>query len=194
MQAPQRAKIWDPVTRLCHWALVCAVTLGWCFGNFMSFTNIEWHFYCGYTIIGLMVFRGVWGFLGPAPVRFAALLPRPASIMQYLKHVLRREPSYTPGHNPLGALSILAMLVLLSAQAGTGLFIESDDYFESGPLAHLVVEAVRDQLTWWHKLLSKLILATVALHVAAIAFYLLWKKENLVKPMITGWKWVKSED
>jgi cytochrome b len=86
---------------------------------------------------------------------------------------------------------VIAILLLLTAQAGSGLFLVSDDYFESAPLAHLVSEAVNNRLTWWHKLLSKFVLGIVGLHVAAIFFYLVWKKENLIMPMISGWKWVK---
>ena len=187
-----RAKIWDPVTRVWHWALVAAVSLGWSFGEFMKFSTIQWHFYCGYTVLGLIIFRLLWGFVGPRPVRYAALLPAPRKLLAYLKEIHKREPSGSPGHNPLGSLSVIAMLVLLAAQASSGLFIESDDFFESAPLAHLVSDAVSDRLTWWHKLMAKLILAVVVLHVAAIFFYLLWKKENLIRPMITGWKWIKT--
>ncbi len=186
-----REKVWDPVTRLWHWVLVIAVSLGWYFGEFMSFTTIQWHFYCGYTILGLVVFRIIYGFIGPAPIRFGALLVSPREIARYLKTVTRREPSGTRGHNPLGSLSVLAMIALLLAQASSGLFLESDDYFEAAPLAGFVSDAVSDPLTWWHKLMAKVILAVVALHVAAIFFYLVWKKENLIKPMITGWKLIR---
>ena len=187
-----RVKIWDPVTRLWHWALAIVVVLGWSFGKFMSFSTIQWHFYCGYTIIGLLIFRYLWGFAGPAPVRYRALFPTPARTFAYLKSIGDRNPSGAPGHNPLGSLSVIAMILFLTAQATSGLFIVSDDFFESGPLAHLVSDAVSNRLTWWHKLISKFILVVVGLHVAAIFYYLLWKKENLIKPMITGWKWVKS--
>lgn len=187
-----REKIWDPVTRLWHWALVIAVGLGWYFGEFMSFTTIQWHFYCGFTILGLVVFRILYGLVGPAPIRFRALLSSPADIARYAKTVMRREPSGTRGHNPLGSLSVLAMIVLLLAQASSGLFLESDDYFESAPLAQFVSNDVSDRLTWWHKRIAKAILAVVVLHVAAIFFYLVWKKENLIRPMITGWKNVRA--
>ena len=191
MKGFHQVKTWDLVTRLWHWLLAIVVIAGWYLGEFMTFSTIEWHFYCGYTVIGLLLFRYCWGFFGPAPVRYAALLPRPAAVLNYLKHVGKRQPSGTPGHNPLGSLSVIAMLLLLTAQAGSGLFIVSDDFFESGPLAYLVSDAVSNSLTWWHKTLSRWVLAVVGLHLIAILFYLAWKKENLIKPMITGWKWVK---
>ncbi len=192
MKGLHRVKIWDPVTRLWHWALAIAVVLGWSFGKFMSFSTIQWHFYFGYTILGLLIFRYLWGFLGPTPVRYRAFIPNPKRTFANLKKFGKREPSGAPGHTPLGSLSVIAMVLLLTAQASAGLFIVSDDYFESAPLAYLVSDAVTNRLTWWHHLLSKFILGVVGLHVAAIFYYWIWKKENLIKPMITGWKWVKS--
>jgi len=193
LQGYQQEKIWDPVTRLWHWVLVLAVGIGWSLGKFMSFDNIQWHFYLGYLVLGLMLFRYLWGFIGPAPIRYPALLPTPRGLSAYLRHLGQREPSGTPGHNPLGSISVILMLISITAQAVTGLFIVSDDFFESGPLASYVSEATVNRLTWWHHLNANFILALVVLHVGAILFYLLWKKENLVKPMISGWKWVKRD-
>lgn len=193
MQGFRREKIWDPVTRLWHWVLVLAVGLGWSFGKFMTFDNIEWHFYLGYLTLALMLFRFLWGFIGPAPVRYAALLPSPRACLAYLGGIAQRKPSGTPGHNPLGSVSVILMLALITAQAATGLFLVSDDFFESGPLASYVSEATVNRLTWWHHLNADIILVLVVLHVGAILFYLLWKKENLILPMINGWKWVKRD-
>ena len=193
MRGFTREKIWDPVTRLWHWVLALAVGSGWTIGKFMSFDNIEWHFYLGYFVLGLVLFRCLWGLVGPAPVRLRALLPTPAELWQYLRHVGNREPGGAAGHNPLGSISVILMLLAVGAQAVTGLFIVSDDFFESGPLAGYVSEATVNRLTWWHHLNADLILILVALHVGAVLFYLVWKRENLIKPMITGWKWVKRE-
>jgi len=177
-----------------HWVLVLAVGVGWSFGKFMSFDTIQWHFYLGYLTLGLMIFRYLWGFIGPAPVRYRALLPTPTNLMSYLRHVGQREPSGTAGHNPLGSLSVILMLLAITAQALTGLFIESEDFFESGPLASYVTEATVSRLTWWHRLNADFILILVVLHVSAILFYLIWKRENLITAMITGWKWVKRNN
>jgi cytochrome b len=187
-----REKIWDPVTRLWHWLFATVVVAGWSFGKFMSFSTIQWHFYCGYAILGLLAFRYLWGFIGPAPVRYRSLIRTPTQTFTYLKTITSRDPSGARGHNPLGSLAVIAMILLITAQASSGLFIVSDDYFESGPLSYLVSDAASNRLTWWHHLLSKFILVIVGLHVAAIFYYLLWKKENLISAMITGWKWVKS--
>ena len=193
MQGYTLEKIWDPVTRLWHWVLVLSVGVGWSFGRFMNFDTIQWHFYLGYLVLGLMVFRFLWGFIGPRPVRFSALVPTPAGLFGYLRHAGQRKPSGTPGHNPLGSLSVILMLLSITAQAVTGLFIQSDDFFEYGPLAGYVSESVVNRMTWWHHLNADFILALVILHVGAILFYFAWKRENLVKPMITGWKWVRRD-
>ena len=187
-----RVKTWDPVTRLWHWALATSVTAGWCLGQFRSFSTIEWHFYLGFTTGGLLLFRYVWGFVGPAPIRYRTLFATLPQLFDYVRHVGSRSPSGTPGHNPLGVLSIIAIVLALTAQVVSGLFSEDDGLFSGGPLASEVPDTVVRLMTQYHDIGSKIILALVALHVGAIVFYLLWKKENLVTPMLTGWKWVKK--
>jgi cytochrome b len=186
-------KVWDPVTRLWHWILALMVFTNWYLGKFMSFDTIAWHFYLGYTLLGLLVFRIFWGFVGPKPVRWKSLLHSPGEIAAYLKSLLHRQPGGTPGHNPLGSLSVLVILVVLIGQAVSGLFIESDDFFESAPLVGYVSEAVVNRMTWLHHSFADVLLIVVILHLAAIVFYRFWKRENLVKPMINGWKWVRVE-
>jgi cytochrome b len=189
----KQEKIWDPVTRLWHWVLVVAISAGWSFGKFMSFDTIQWHFYIGYFVLGLMVFRYLWGFVGPQPIRYRALIPGFSETIQYLRNIGKRKPSGSAGHNPVGSLSVIAMVLIITAQASSGLFVESDDFFESGPMVQYVSEATVAQMTWWHRFIADIVLILVVTHVAAILFYLLWKKENLIKPMFTGWKWVKKE-
>jgi cytochrome b len=186
-------KIWDPVTRLWHWVLALVVILNWVFGEFMSFDTVVWHFYLGYAVLGLLAFRILWGIVGPQNVRWKSLFPGPREIVNYLSKISQREPSGTPGHNPVGSLSALALIVVLLGQGVTGLFIESDDFFESGPLVGYVSEDVISRMTWLHHQFAEVLLVLVALHLAAIIFYRIWKRENLVKPMITGWKWVRVE-
>lgn len=129
--------------------------------------------------------------MGPSPVRFSTFLPKPAEVKRYLGAVFKREPSGTPGHNPLGALSVIAMLGVVSVQATAGLFIRADDFFEPAPLHPYVSDEVADFLSSWHHTLPLVILILVLLHVSAILFYLVWKRENLITPMIHGWKWVR---
>ena len=186
-------KIWDPVTRIWHWALAASVISGWVLGEYRTFSTMQWHIYCGYVTAGLILFRYLWGAVGPHPARFKALLPSPASAYAYAKTLFSRTPSGTPGHNPLGALSVLAILLTLTAQVCTGLFAEDDGLFFEGPFASLVTSKTVLKMTSLHNLFAKAVLALVALHVSAIGFYLLYKRENLVSPMISGWKVVRNK-
>lgn len=186
-----RVKLWDPALRLFHWALVICVVTTWVLGRFGP-SIMTLHFYLGYAIIGLLVFRLIWGLFGPAPARFSHFLFGPKKTLGYMAKVGRREPSYWPGHNPMGALAAFGLLALLVAQVATGLFTDPEDYVNVGPLAGSVdIETARMALGW-HYRLSLVLLALVVLHVAAIAFYKLWKREDLVRPMITGWKAVRT--
>lgn len=191
MNGLQREKVWDPVSRLWHWVLAVAVVANWSFGTWMTFDTVQWHFYIGYTILGLLAFRLVWGFVGPDPVRFRSFLPTPSGVAACLGHFLKREPSGYPGHTPLGALSVYAMLLAIAGQAISGLFVETDDFFDEGPLNDYASDGVVEFMSSLHYTLADVILVLVVLHVAAIAFYWVWKRENLVQPMISGWKWVR---
>ena len=190
----RREKIWDPITRLWHWAIAASVIVGWCFGEFRSFSTIQWHFYLGYTTGGLLVFRYLWGFVGPTPVRHATLLKSTPQVFSYTGHLFTRNPSGTPGHNPLGVLSVISIMLVLTFQVTTGLFSEDDGLFSSGPLASEVADGTVRQLTKLHHIGAKAIMVLVGLHVAAMVFYQVWKRENLIAPMLTGFKWVRRNN
>ena len=125
-----------------------------------------------------MGFRLVWGIIGPSPVRWSTLFKSITGLPRYLLEVGKRQPSGVAGHSPLGALASIALILVVSAQATAGLFVASDDFFEYGPLNGYVSESLANQLTWWHHQLADVILALVALHLAAMAFYLVWKKRT----------------
>lgn len=177
----QRIRLWDLPTRLFHWLLALSVSaalvsaqIG---GNFM-----DWHGRIGLFIVGLLVFRLAWGVMGSTYARFAQFFPTPAKVKIFLRGEWRGV-----GHNPLGALSVLGLLGLLGFQAASGLF-SNDDITFVGPLFDLVSKDLSNQLTGLHKLASNGIYALIGLHLAAIAFYAIVKKDKLVKPMVTGWK------
>lgn len=186
----ERVRLWDPLLRGFHWLLAFFVIAAWCLGQFGP-SRMTLHFWCGYVVIGLLAFRLIWGFVGPGPARFSHFLRGPLAIRDYASHMLLREPSYWPGHNPLGALSVIAMLAVLAAQVSSGLISDPDDYINVGPLASYVSSATRTKAVGWHELGANLILILVLLHVGIILFYYRWKHENLVKPMISGWKSVR---
>ena len=177
----KRIRIWDLPTRLFHWLLVVAVASAIITGQ-LGGNLIEWHGRIGLLIIGLLTFRLVWGVIGSSYARFAQFWPTPGKIKTYLRGEWRTE-----GHNPLGALSVFALLALLIAQALTGL-VANDDIAFFGPLFDLVGKELSNRLTGLHHLMSDGLLILIGLHIAAIIFYARFRKKNLVKPMITGWK------
>lgn len=179
--------VWDLGVRFFHWALVaCVVTsfvtikIG---GNAMTY-----HVWSGYAILTLLLFRILWGFAGGTHARFASFVRGPGAVIAYLKGMFaRHEHPAPPGHNPVGALSVLAMLAVLLFQATSGLFTNDDIAFE-GPLYKWVGKELSDKLTHWHHFNEKVIILLVLLHLAAIAFYFFRHKDNLVRPMVTGVK------
>lgn len=185
--------VWDLPTRLFHWTLVICVCAAWYIGDNRDFSNIDYHFYLGYAIGGLIVFRLLWGVIGPQPVRLANLFHGPRSVFRYIGTVFKRQPSGTAGHNPIGSLSVLAMLVSLAVQVTTGLFAEDDGLFAGGPLSGYVSSTTILQMNEIHFYNSRILLALVGLHVFAGLFYLIWKRENLIGAMITGKKLVKTD-
>nr|WP_321442774.1 cytochrome b/b6 domain-containing protein [uncultured Cohaesibacter sp.] len=187
----ERVKIWDPALRLFHWALVIAVAAAWGLGEFGP-DIMTLHFYAGYTVCGLLAFRLIWGFVGPKTARFSHFIYGPKTVITYLSGMFKRQPSYWPGHNPLGAFAAFALLAILIAQAATGLMSDPDDYVNVGPLASYVGYDMATLANRLHHILSKAVMIIVVLHLAAILFYKIWKHENLVTPMVTGWKLVKK--
>jgi cytochrome b len=175
-----KAYVWDLPTRLFHWSLAVLVVAAFVTvkigGNAMV-----WHGRLGLAIIGLLVFRIVWGFVGSTYARFLQFVRGPGAIRAYLRGEWNEL-----GHNPLGALSVLALLGILVIQATTGLFSNDDIAFE-GYLVPLIGMEASSSITGIHHLLEKLLMALVALHVGSIVFYARVKKHNLVKPMISGW-------
>lgn len=176
-------RVWDLPTRIFHWALfgliIAMVATGLLGGNAMV-----WHFRCGYAVLSLLLFRLVWGLIGGHWSRFVSFIYSPGAVLKYLRG--QGRPEHSVGHNPLGAGSVFALLFFLFAQVGTGLF--SDDAIAaSGPLSKFVSNATVSMLTGYHKNIGKyVLLVLVLLHIAAILFYLLKKKENLIGPMLHG--------
>ncbi len=184
---PGKVRIWDPLLRGFHWLLAFFVIAAWCLGQFGPL-QMTLHFWCGYMVIGLLAFRLIWGFIGPAPARFSSFVRGPGAVLAYMRQFTSREPSNWPGHSPLGALSVIAMLAALTAQVSTGLISDPDDFINVGPLASYVSSATRSKAVGFHHLGGTIILLLVLLHVGVILYYRFWKREDLVGPMITGWK------
>ena len=182
-------RIWDLPTRIFHWLLAaCVIALvitGSVGGNWMN-----WHLRLGYAVLTLLLFRLVWGFVGGHWSRFSSFMYAPFSLLAYLKGQAR--PEHLAGHTPLGALSVFALLLILGAQVGTGL-LSDDEISVFGPLVRFVSGDTVALATGYHKNVGKFIVfALVALHVLAIVYYHLVRKQRLVPPMIVGDKHLAS--
>lgn len=185
------ARIWDLPLRIFHWGLVVAVATAWLLGEFGP-DVMTLHFWAGYTVIGLLAFRLIWGLVGPRHARFASFIYGPATTLAYARGVFDRKPSHWPGHNPMGGAFVIVFLLVLAAQTATGLFADPEDYINVGPLANRVDAATNRLAGSLHETLSTVILLMVLLHVGMIGFYRRWKGEDLIRPMITGWKKVRK--
>jgi cytochrome b len=177
----ERIRLWDLPIRFFHWLLVIFVAAAIVTGK-IGGDAIDWHGKIGLVILGLIVFRIVWGVVGSSHARFASFFPTPASVLVYLRGHWKGV-----GHNPLGALSVFGLLALIALQVGTGLFANDDIAFR-GPLSALISKELSDNLTGVHKFSINALILMIVLHLGAILFYACVKKDNLVKPMITGWK------
>jgi len=174
-------KVWDLATRLFHWALVILIGFAW-----WSFEagHLDWHKKAGSVVAGLMVFRVWWGLFGGSTARFSQFVRGPKAVYDY---VFKGKKSGI-GHNPLGAVSVIALLLIIAAVIAFGLFAIDTDGLESGPFSNLISYDQGRLASHLHGLAFKALEALVVLHILAIGFYSLVKKQPLITAMITGKK------
>jgi cytochrome b len=185
----RRMKVWDLPVRLFHWAIVLLILAAWVT---QYLNRMDLHMWIGEGILTLLLFRIVWGFIGSDTARFTRFLRNPVAALRHLAHLPRREPDREIGHNAAGGWMVLVMLALIGVQAGTGLF-SNDDSDTEGPLMHLVSKDQSDWLSHIHYLNFKAIEAVIVLHVLAIVAYAGLKRQNLVRPMVTGTKLMTND-
>jgi cytochrome b len=174
-----RVRVWDVPTRLVHWLIVLLVAASWWTGET---GRMDYHRYGGYALLGLVGFRLYWGFFGSSTARFRQFVRGPRVVWTYL----RGQWATAPGHNPIGALSVLALLALLFTQVVLGLFAVDIDGIESGPLSTYVSFETGRRCAGLHHLVFNLLLLVIVVHLVAVLFYLLVKKQNLVGAMFHG--------
>ena len=177
-------RVWDAPTRLFHWLIVVLVGF-----SYLSAREgwMQLHFLGGYATLTLLLFRLVWGFVGSETSRFSRFLRSPLAGLQHLRKFGRREPDTEIGHNAAGGWMVLVLLLLLLGQALSGLFA-TDDISAQGPLAGLISTELSDRISSLHAFNFNLILAAIALHVLAILAYAAIRRQNLLRPMLTGKK------
>ena len=184
-----KVKVWDIYIRAFHWLLLICILV-----SFISFRldEMDIHFISGHCILALLIFRVIWGLIGSRTALFFSFIKGPGAILSYLKNPSSDKFKGMIGHSPIAALSVVAMLVVISVQVGTGL-ISDDEILLQGPLAKYVSGDLSYQATTYHGINTNLIIGLIVLHLAAIAFYRFIKKDDIVKPMVTGQKNVSEE-
>jgi cytochrome b len=191
--------VWDPLVRLFHWTLFVSFCAAWftegeLFEGLQDRLSGEWlqlvHIWAGYTIAGLLVFRVLWGFVGPRYARFSDFVYRPGIVLAYVRDVLTLRARRTLGHNPAGGAMIVALLLGLTATVVTGLALYGADK-GLGPLAAMLAEssdAAIDTIKEAHEVATNFTLLLVAGHLLGVVWETLLHRENLVRAMITGRK------
>jgi cytochrome b len=178
--------IWDLPIRIFHWLLTVLIGAAWYTVEITG--DMDTHMLIGQSILALLLFRILWGFFGTRYAKFGSFVYRPGEILEYAKSILSRKGGEYAGHNPLGSLAVFAMLALVLIQATTGLFTTDIDGFYRGPLNGLVSNATATSISNIHFTNVQILLALIGVHIVAILFYLVVKRDNLITPMITGRK------
>lgn len=192
MPAARRIRVWDLPTRIAHWSIVSLFAVCWWTAKS---DHMQWHRLAGYGMLAAVWFRLAWGFWGGETARFGHFVRGPGTTLQYVRKLFARGDDAAPapiGHNPLGALSILAMVGLLLTQTTFGLFAVNVDGFASGPLSRWVSYSAGRRFAHWHGANFNLLLVVVAIHLTAIGFYRWVRKERLIAAMIHGHKTVSA--
>jgi cytochrome b len=181
--------IWELPVRLFHWAivaLVAAAYLTWRL-NWMG-----WHVWIGYAALTAVLFRILWGFWGGECARFARFAAGPRAALAHLRHLTRREPDRQLGHNPAGAWMVWLLLTALLVETLSGLII-NNDIADEGPLTEVMPAALSNAITAAHSIAWDALATAIALHIIAILLYALLKRQNLLSPMISGYKQLPPE-
>jgi len=179
-------RVWDPLVRVFHWSLVASFTLA-----FLTEDDLlTLHVWAGYVILGLLLFRIAWGFVGPRHARWGDFVKEPTEILAYLKKSFQSKAERYIGHNPAGGAMVVALITSLAVTGVSGLAVYGAQEL-SGPLAPWLSgisgewsHALEDM----HEFMANLTLLLVFLHVIGLVVASFQHRENLVKAMITGTK------
>lgn len=179
----KRIRLWDAPVRIIHWSFVLLIPALWWTAEDL---DVDLHIRLGLAMLALVTFRLAWGVAGSDTARFSQFVKGPGSVLSYLKS--GGATHSVPGHNPLGGWSVLVLLGLLGLQIGLGLIAQDEDGLSSGPLNHFVSFETAEAAREWHEAVFNLLVAMVVLHVGAILFHRIVKRDNLIHPMLSGMK------
>lgn len=178
--------VWDWPVRLAHWVIVVLVVALITTGKIGN-DALVWHIRCGETLLAVVLFRVAWGFAGSGNAHFASFVRGPAAVARYVRSLLRGPHEVHATHNPLGGWMVIALLLAMLVQAGTGLMTQ-DDIGNEGPLVKVVSDALSESAGYVHRRAWWVVAALAVVHVAAVLAYLVVLRDNLVRPMFTGEK------
>jgi cytochrome b len=184
----KRVRVWDVPVRLFHWTLVVLLVTSY-FSGRAAGDWMKLHFWSGYAILTLLLFRIAWGFVGSTTARFAHFVTGPRAWFGYLKDFATGRRTYDVGHNPVGGIMVVVLIFAVLAQAVAGLFsADTDMGTVNGPLANVIADKWVDRLTAFHKYWVNVLICLAALHILAAVAYLVLKRQNLIGSMFTGHK------
>jgi cytochrome b len=173
--------VWDWPLRVFHWVLAVAIAISFA-THYLGIEWFDWHRRAGYVALVLIAFRVAWGVVGPHYARFTSFMQGPRAILDYVRGARSHPPA---GHNPLGGLSVVALLLVVAVQAVTGLFA-NDEIANAGPFYGWITQETSNRLTSWHELNSNVLLGLIGLHLAAVAWHDLVRRHGLARSMWTG--------
>ncbi len=191
MNNQQYTKVWDPFIRFFHWTLVIAFVLAY----FTEDDFMTLHTWAGYTVLGLLVARIVWGLIGSRHARFSDFVFSPSTIIAYLKDTLYLRAKRYLGHNPAGGAMVLLMILSLLITSLSGLVVYAVED-GAGPLANWVTQVGHDEAEIFeevHEFFANLSVLLVLLHIAGVLVESMVHRENLVRTMINGKKRLSND-
>jgi len=178
--------VWDLPVRIFHWSLVLLFIAAYV-TNALGPNYFKYHLWCGYAVIVLVGFRIVWGLVGTYHARFINFIRSPVTTIKYAVDTLQNKEKHYAGHNPLGAIMVVVLLLTILIQALTGLFT-NDEIINVGPLYAYISDELSLKLTSLHRHLFYWILGAVVLHIIAVLVHVFFKRDNILKAMFTGKK------
>ena len=185
----KKVKVWDLPTRLFHWLLVASVIFMFVSAK-MGGSWLQWHLRCGLFLLALILFRIVWGFIGSDTARFTQFVKSPKHIIRYIKGEISENEQ--PGHNPLGALMVVALILSVLFQVLTGLFSpDENSYMYDGFLYKLAGDNA-SKIRGIHLMFANILMILAIIHFVVVLFYRVVKRHNLITPMITGNKYLND--
>lgn len=185
MNSPQTIKVWDIFIRIFHWGLALSFLIAYITEDDFMFLHTN----AGYSILGLISLRILWGFVGSQHARFKDFVYPFYVIKEFIKNTFIGKSKRYIGHNPAGGLMIFLILISLATTSVTGIILEGTE--GSGPFGAQLSnsnEMVEDILEEIHEFFANFSLLLIFLHIAGVLVESFIHKENLTKAMITGFK------